>query len=160
MQSTLRAALLTAALSASFVPAFAEDPIVKPAPAQPPAAGPTLTAAQAFCGEAPGKAEELLKRYSTDPKLKEVYKSNDYVAYSDDPKSSTVMYTFTRSGHPAHPAAVCRKPEKDGDNLIIKMVVVCDGEASACGKLSNDFNVMTAKMQADADQKFGAAAKK
>lgn len=62
------------------------------------------------------------------------------------------MYTFTTPGHPAHPAAVCRKPMKDGDKLIIKMVVVCDGEKDACAKLRNDFNVMTAKMQVEADQ--------
>jgi hypothetical protein len=69
------------------------------------------------------------------------------------------MYTFTVKGHPAHPAAVCRKPVEQGDNLVITMSVVCDGEKEACAKLQNDFNVMTAKMQAEVDQKIDAQKK-
>ena len=149
----------TAALLALTIPALADDPVVKLAPTPMPAAGPTVTAAQAFCGDPSAKAEELIERYSTKPGLKRVYKSDQYVAYSDDDKNSSVMYTFTVKGHPAHPAAVCRKPVQQGDNLVITMSVVCDGEKEACAKLQNDFNVMTAKMQAEVDQKIGAQKK-
>jgi hypothetical protein len=69
--------------------------IVKIAPTPMPAAGPTVAAAQEFCGDATGKAEELIERYSTKPGLKQVFKSADYVAFSDDEKNSSVMYTFT-----------------------------------------------------------------
>ena len=127
---------------------MADDPIVKVAPTPMPAAGPTVANAEQFCGDPAGKAEELIQRYSTKPGLKQVYKSADYVAFSDDEKNASVMYTFTAKGHPAYPAAVCRKPVREGGNLVIKMSVVCDGAAEACGKLRNDFNVMTAKMQA------------
>jgi hypothetical protein len=152
--ATATAALLTLAL-----PALADDPIVKVAPTPMPSSVPTVTAAQAFCGDPTGKAEELIERYSSKPELKRVYKSDQYVAYSDDEKNSTVMYTFTVKGHPAYPAAVCRKPIQKGDNLVITMSVVCDGEKEACAKLQNDFNVMTAKMQAEVDQKIDAQKK-
>ena len=68
------------------------------------------------------------------------------------------MYTFTTKGHPAHPAAVCRRMVKEGESLLVKMEVVCDGEKEACDKLRNDFNVMNAKMQAEVDNKIKDAA--
>jgi hypothetical protein len=149
----------TAALLAMTLPALADDPLVKIAPTPMPSSGPTVVAAQAFCGDPSGKAEELIERYSAKPNLKRIYKSDQYVAYSDDDKNSSVMYTFTVRGNPAHPAAVCRKPVQQGDNLIITMSVVCDGDKEACAKLQNDFNVMTAKMQAEVDQKITAQKK-
>jgi hypothetical protein len=139
-------------------PTRAADDIVKPEPTPPPAAGPTVAAAQGFCGDTIAKADELITRYSTAKGLKETYKSVDYVAYSDDEKAPTVMYTFTTKGHPAHPAAVCRKMSKEGDTLVLKMEVVCDGGKDACDKLRNDFNVMNAKMQAEVDTKIKDAA--
>jgi len=150
---------ILAALLAGALPAFADEPLVKLAPTPMPAAGPTVDAAQAFCGDPTGKAAELIERYTSRVGLKEVHKSDQYVAYSDDDKNSSVMYTFTAKGHPAYPAAVCRKPVQDGPNLIIKMAIVCDGEAEACNKLRNDFNVMMAKMQAEVDQQIAAQKK-
>ena len=148
------AAPIFALCLAMALPAMADDAIVKVAPTPMPAAGPTVTKAEEFCGDPTGKAEELIQRYSTKPGLKQVYKSIDYVAFSDDEKNASVMYTFTVKGHPAYPAAVCRKPVREGGNLVIKMSVVCDGAAAPCSKLKNDFNVMTAKMQAQVDQQI------
>jgi hypothetical protein len=154
-----RVALLSAITLATATAAFAVDDIIKPAPTPMPAAGPTVTAAQQFCGDPTGKAEELLQRYSTQKGLKEVYKSVDYVAYSDDSKNSTVMYTFTTKGHPAHPSAICRKLTKEGESSIIKMEVVCEGKDEPCIKLKNDFNVMLAKMQVEVNQQIEAQKK-
>ena len=150
-------ASLAACLSASA--AFATEDFVKPAATPAPTAGPTLSAANEFCGEPSGKAEDLIARYSAQKNLKETYKSVDYVAYSDDEKNPTLVYTMTTKGHPAHPAVVCRKQDKDGDNIVLKMVVVCDGGKDACDKLRNDFNVMNAKMQAEVDQQIAARKK-
>jgi hypothetical protein len=150
------AAPMLAMLMAVAVPAFADEPIVKIAPTPMPAAGPTTAKAEEFCGDPSGKAEELIERYTTKPGLKQVYKSRDYVAYSDDEKNASVMYTFTTKAHPAYPAVVCRKPVREGGNLVIKMSVVCDGDADQCSKLKNDFNVMTAKMQSEVDHAIEA----
>lgn len=153
------AAPIAAALLGFALPALADDPIVKLAPTPTPAAGPTVNAATQFCGDPTGKADELIQRYSTKPGLLQVYTSADYIAFSDDAKKSTVMYTFTTKSNPAYPAAVCRWQVKEGDNLLIKMTVVCDGKADACDKLKNDFNVMNAKMQAEVDQQIAAQKK-
>lgn len=118
-----------------------------------------MSAATEFCGDASGKAEELITRYSSKAGLQNVYTSDLYTAFSDDPKNATVMYTFTTKHNPAYPAAVCRKVVHEGDALTVQMKVVCDGKQEACAKLQNDFNVMTAKMQAEVDQQIAAQKK-
>jgi hypothetical protein len=139
--------------------AFADEAIVK-LPATPmPAAGPTMTAAQEFCGDASGKAEDLIARYSSKAGLQKVYETDQYLAYSDDPKNATVMYTLTTKKNPAYPAAVCRKIVRQGDLLTVAMKVVCDGDQTACAKLQNDFNVMNAQMQAQVDQQIAGQKK-
>jgi len=154
---SFRPAVVVLFVSAVAFSANAADPIVKPAPTPMPAAGPTVAAAQAFCGDVPDKAEALIKRYSESDKLKQVYKSQDFVAYGDDEKNPTVMYTFTTPDNLAHPAAVCRQIVQEGDALVVKMEIVCDGPADDCSKLRNDFNVLTARMQLDVDQKIKAS---
>ncbi|MBN9247514.1 hypothetical protein [Hyphomicrobium sp.] len=150
---------ITLAALAFALPALGDDAIVK-LPATPmPAAGPTTAAATEFCGDASGKAEDLIARYSSKAGLSQVYTSELYTAFSDDPKNATVMYTFTTKHNPAYPAAVCRKVVHDGDALTVQMKVVCDGKAEACAKLQNDFNVMTARMQAEVDQQIAAGKK-
>jgi hypothetical protein len=152
---TLVLASIAAGLLASTA-AIAED-FVKPAPTPVPKAGPTVAAAQQFCGEPSGKAEELIARYTTQKGLKETYKSVDYIAYSDDEKNPTVMYTFTTKGHAAHPSIVCRRQVKEGDFIAVKMEVVCDGGEEACKKLRNDFNVINAQTQTDIENKIKEA---
>jgi hypothetical protein len=154
---TIAFAAIAAALLATA--ATAED-FVKPAPTPMPAAGPTVVNAQQFCGDPSGKAEELIARYTTQKGLKETYKSVDYIAYSDDEKNPTVMYTFTVKGQAAHPSIVCRKQVKEGEFLVVKMQVVCDSTTEACDKLRNDFNVINAQAQTEVENKIKDAEKK
>ena len=42
------------------------------------------------------------------------------------------------------------------ESRFSRTYVVCDGEAGKCADLQNDFNVMTAKMQVEADQRMAA----
>ena len=88
--------------------ALAVEDIVKPEATPAPAAGPTVAAAQAFCGDPTGKADELAKLYMSKPELKQVDKSTEFLTYADDEKNPTVMYNFTTDKSPAHPSAVCR----------------------------------------------------
>jgi hypothetical protein len=153
MSVRLSAICLVSFLAASSF-AMADDALVKLPKTPMPAAGPTTTAAQAFCGDAPGKAEDLIAKYSAQTGLKKVYETDQYSSYADDPKNATVMYTFTQKANPAYPAAVCRKIVHQGDDLTVVMKVVCDGEANACAKLQNDFNVMYGEMQAQIEHQI------
>lgn len=132
----------------------AEENVPKRAAPTQPKAGPTMAAAQQFCGDVADKAEVLIDRYSKSADFKKVYESADYIAYADDEKAPTVMYTFTTSKNAAYPAAVCRRSVKEGENIVLKMEIVCDGKAEACGKLSKDFTNMNAVMQAEVDSKM------
>lgn len=151
---TVMFAVASAALCVSSA-AYAADEAAKPAPA----AGPTKAAAEAFCGDVTGKAVDLFTKYSTASNLKQTYTSDQFVAFADDEKNPTVVYTFSTKRHPAHPAAVCRKLVKEGEHAVLRMVVVCDGEDAACSNLKNDFNVMNAKMQVEVDQQIAAGKK-
>lgn len=151
----MRAHLFAATLIATAfaLPALAED---NPASA---GAGPTRAAAEGFCGDAIAGAKDLIERYSKDSKLKQVYKSDEYLAFADNEKDPTIMYTLTTDVQAAHPAAVCRRIVKDGEQATIKMSIVCDGPADQCKTLTNEFNVMTAQMQAAVDAKIKEGAK-
>ncbi len=52
-------------------------------------------------------------------------------------------FTFTKKGHPAHPAVVCRSPVKIGDVFHIKTEASCAAPKEACEKLMRDFQAMT-----------------
>ncbi len=134
--------------------ALAVEDIVKPEATPAPAAGPTIAAAEAFCGDPTGKADELAKLYMGKAGLKQVDKSTEFLTYADDEKNPTVMYNFTTDKSPAHPSAVCRKFVKDGDQVGLKYNVVCGAAEQACAKLTNDFNVMIARMQAAVEGKI------
>jgi hypothetical protein len=141
MSSCIAASALAALLAVAYAaPVLAEEP---------------ATSTSDFCGAPTGTALDLIQRYTTDPALKRVYKSTNYIAYSDDEKQSTVMYTFTTKDNPAYPAAICRKPQRVEGNLVIKMSIVCDGKPDACSDLKNQFNIMTARMQTEVNQKIG-----
>lgn len=155
----MRATFLAAAFLVLMPAARAEEPLVAPAATPAPAAGPTKSAAEGFCGEAMAGAKDLIARYSADAKLKQVYKSTQFIAYADDENNPTVMYTLTTDSHPAHPAAVCRRIVKEGDSAVIKMTIACEGAAVECKSLTNEFNVMTAQMQAEVDAKLKSGAK-
>lgn len=153
--NSIRAAVVTFACCAVLTaPAVATENVVTPAATPMPTAGPTVAAAKQFCGDTIATADELITRYSSDKKLIETYKSVDYIAYADSKEAPTVMYTFTIKGHPAFPTAVCRKQSKEGDNIVLRMEIVCDAAKEACDALRNDFNVMNAKMQAAVDTKI------
>ena len=149
--------LATAAVFAAPAVSRAEDPVVKHAETPAPNAGPTKAAAEGFCGDPTGTAEELMKRYAELANLKQVDKSEQYLTYSDDPKNATVMYNFSTDKNPAHPIAVCRKLVKEGEQMTLKYNVVCGGAADACAKAASDFNTLIARMQVEVDSKVKAA---
>ena len=152
------AAVASVALLSSA--AYAVEDIVKPEATPAPTAGPTVAAAEAFCGDPTGKADELAKLYMAKTELKQVDKSAEFLTYADDEKNPTVMYNFTTDKSPAHPSAVCRKFVKDGDQMALKYNVVCGAAENACAKLTNDFNVLIARMQATIDGQIKSGDKK
>lgn len=111
------------------------------------ALGAPATAAEDFCGQPSGEPAALGETIAKVVGFKKIYEGTDYLAYQD-PANDTV-YTFTRPGlGAAHPAAVCRKPLRDGDSIKLQMVVVCRGAVDACQRLESDFRLLNAQMEA------------
>jgi hypothetical protein len=62
----------------------------------------------------------------------------------------THIWTFTRVGHAAHPAVVCRELKDGAAGLEVGMQFVCGGAPDACAALYRDFVELNAQMKAKA----------
>jgi hypothetical protein len=106
-----------------------------------------LAAGTEFCGRASGEPSALQADISKAAGIKEIYRGAEYVAYQDE--ATQAVFTFSQEAvGPAHPAAVCRKPVRDGEFMTLQMVVVCKGAVDACQRLESDFKLLNAKMEA------------
>lgn len=56
----------------------------------------------------------------------------------EDPAGMT-LWTFTPESDPAHPAAIKRSVIQDGERIVIRMDIRCEGDAAACDALENHF---------------------
>ncbi len=105
------------------------------------------SAAPSDCALASGDPTALFKQLTEVDKLPEVHRDASYIALQD--KETWAMWTFTREGMPAHPAVVCRRPVKNGEQITLEMVFGCKGEEKACAQLEQDFKELNARMQLD-----------
>jgi hypothetical protein len=65
------------------------------------------------------------------------------------------LWSFTPSGHPAHPAAVRRTVIRQGDDIGVKMAVHCEATKAACDRLVADFKALNERMREDLAKKQG-----
>ena len=49
------------------------------------------------------------------------------------------IWTFTPTGHPAHPTVVRRTVAKEGTKVFVELQAVCEAEKSACDKIVAEF---------------------
>lgn len=62
----------------------------------------------------------------------------------------THIWTFTRIGHPAHPAVICRELRDGADGLAVSMHFVCGGPRLPCEALFGEFLDLNERMKAKA----------
>lgn len=112
-----------------------------------------------FCGMATAEPGALQAELSKTAGVKEIFRGPEYVAYQNE--ASQAVFTFTQAAQGrAHPAAVCRKPVKDGDSITLQMVIICKGDTESCQRLEGDFKLLNAKMEAAIRNEAGQAADK
>jgi hypothetical protein len=110
-----------------------------------------------FCGRPLADAVALRDVISKAKGITEIYRGAEYVAYEE--AATLSVFTFSEPGQgQAHPAAVCRKPVKDGDSLILQMKIVCGGSGEGCQALESDFKLLNARMEAEIRNKAATAA--
>jgi hypothetical protein len=74
-------------------------------------------------------------------------------------KSSGTIFGFTKSGHPAHPAWIARKPEQRGDSMFIGQIGYFAGDEPAFAKLWKEYLALNEKVIEDAKRKQQAEVK-
>jgi hypothetical protein len=67
-------------------------------------------------------------------------------------RSTLSLWSFTPSGHPAHPAAIHRKVVQEGNNIFVKMHVLCEAPKPACDKVVADFQSLNQQVRKDMKQ--------
>ena len=112
-----------------------------------------------FCGRPRGEPAALEAEISKAPGFKEIHRGPEYVAYQEEATEAVFTFSLPAQG-PAHPAAICRKPVKDGDSITLQMVIVCNGEIAACQSLESDFKLLNAQMEAAIRNEAGQTADK
>ena len=107
-------------------------------------------AAGDLCGKTTTAPEALYRELAKDSKLREMARSDAYVALEDGRDGT--LWTFTLAGHPAHPSAVCRHPVQEGDRLRIEMSVSCRAAEAECERLVNGFEELNQRMLRDIEK--------
>jgi len=105
------------------------------------------TAADDLCGKPKATPQALYAQLSKDTKLREMRRSDVYVALEDG--GDGTLWTFTLPPHPAHPAVVCRRVVERRGILEIPTSIVCNGPEAACAKLKSDFDMLNERMLPD-----------
>jgi hypothetical protein len=68
-----------------------------------------------------------------------------YIAYSD--QKTLTIWTFTKPGNKAHPAAVCRQITQTPGGVNIAMQVMCGAEKEPCDAMVEEFKALNEKMK-------------
>src|SRR5262245_14144626 len=110
-------------------------------------AAPRAAGADDLCGKAKTPPEALYAELAKDARLKEMRRSDIYVALEDG--TDGTLWTFTLPAHPAHPAVVCRRVMERRGIIEIPTTVRCKGGEAACAKLRSDFDVLNERMIQD-----------
>jgi hypothetical protein len=105
------------------------------------------TVTDEVCGKAKGTPAALYEQVSKDTKLREMRRSDAFVALEDG--GSGTLWTFTLPAHPAHPAVVCRRILERRGLLEVPTTIQCNGAQAACAKLKSDFDVLNDRMIED-----------
>jgi len=100
-----------------------------------------------LCGKPRSTPEALYQQLAKDAKLREMRRSDVYVALEDG--SDGTLWTFTLPAHPAHPAVVCRRVMERRGVLEIPTTIQCNGAEAACAKLQSDFEMLNERMVQD-----------
>jgi hypothetical protein len=105
------------------------------------------SAAGDLCGKTKTTPEALYRDLAKDSKLREMARSDVFVAMEDSRDGT--LWTFTLPAHPAHPTVVCRRIMERRGVLEIPTAIECKGAEAACAKLRSDFDILNERVIQD-----------
>jgi hypothetical protein len=98
-----------------------------------------------ICDRTMASPGELLETLRDEPGVELIHEDDLYLALAE--KARSIVWTFTRPNHPAHPAVVCRRVVQQGDAVGVDMRVVCVGPKAACDRMVADFQELNKRMR-------------
>lgn len=84
--------------------------------------------------------EEALAGLRQKPGVR-IYERHGWTVAEDKPDNA--VWSFTPSGHPAHPAVVKRYAYEEKGAVYVRMGVICGASKEACDALVREFNALT-----------------
>ncbi|MCP3403643.1 hypothetical protein [Bradyrhizobium sp. CCGB20] len=57
------------------------------------------------------------------------------------------LWSFPPAGHPAYPAAIQRRAVQEGNDVVIRMNVLCEASKAACDALVADFEMLNGRVR-------------
>ena len=106
-----------------------------------PQAGITLAQWQAYFDEVKGKHAAAMQDVEAAKLL----------VFEDG--ATKTIYSFTKPGHPAHPAWVTRKVEQRGDSIVVNQTGYFAGDEPSFAQLFRSYSELNAKIEAEFKQK-------
>jgi hypothetical protein len=71
------------------------------------------------------------------PGIERIKEDARYVSYAD--RDAQIVWNFTTSANPAHPAVVCRRIVQTGETIAVETTSLCGGPQPACERMMRDF---------------------
>jgi hypothetical protein len=78
--------------------------------------------------------------------------NNGWTIIAFDTPPERFIWSFTPTGHPAHPAAIKRTIYQEAGSVMMRTEALCQARKLACDELMHQF----AEMQREVQERFGA----
>ena len=98
-----------------------------------------------LCGRNVVSVPALHNELMTDVTTQGLGGNSQFVALAD--QRGQTVWTFTKAGHPAHPAVVCRRPVQRANQIDLQMQMMCGGTKPACDALVESFKGLNDRVQ-------------
>jgi hypothetical protein len=93
-----------------------------------------------LCGREVASLQALQDELANNPQVERVLDNDQYAAYAD--QGARTVWTFTKPGHPAAPAVVCRRPVQNGNQISVQLQAGCGGPKEACDAMIAAFQAL------------------
>jgi hypothetical protein len=100
----------------------------------------SYASADELCGRSFTSVQQLYADLTRTSGIQAVLNDDSYIAFADP--GAKVMWTFTKTSHPAAPAVLCRRPVQTGDRIEVQLQARRGGAKAACDALIAAFQAL------------------
>jgi hypothetical protein len=108
---------------------------------------PSPASAAQLCDRQITTIESFQGEIQTQAGVEQVRDDAWYVSYAN--RGDQIVWNFTKSANPAHPAVVCRRIVRANESVSITTTSVCGGPQPACDRMMRDFRELDEMLRQD-----------